>query len=383
MFHHLVHFIRDLDTRTTGMLFALNSFAFGNWVTRIPDIKYALDLSDAELGLALLGAPIGSVLTMPFTNWISSKLKLGRATLIFAVLYSMNLIFLPLASSQWILFGALFVFGATMAVMDVGMNAIAVLVERNHKKHIMSTCHGMWSLGAMIGSAFGSLILSLEWQVYHHMLVTTGFLLFILLLIMPKVLNFQDESGSKQHFFTFPNGTILILSLIGFFILLSEGAIADWSAVYMREVLSSDVIWIGMAFSGYAGFMAIGRFGGDFIIPKMGKKFVVVTGGILSGITLAIALISANTAITLIGFSLVGLGFSCIVPVIFSAAANEPGFNPASGIAAVSMFGYTGFLAGPPIIGFISDSYGLTSALLMVAGLSLLVALIGAAIKFR
>jgi MFS family permease len=300
MFRHLTYFVRETDIRITGLLFALNSFAFGNWVTRIPDIKQTLGLSDGELGFALLGAPLGSVITMPFVNWITSKLQLGKATLLSACLLFISLSFIPFSNSQLSLFIMLFAFGITMAIMDVGMNAIAVIAERRHKKHIMSTCHGMWSLGAMIGSAFGSLMLGLSVPVANHMIIATVIMISILIFISRNVIAIQETNDSKQSVFTIPNGKILILSIIGFFILLSEGAISDWSAVYMREVLNSPDFWVGMAFSGYAGLMAVGRFSGDSVIPRMGKKFVVVVGGLLSGCALLLALVTTSTLLAII-----------------------------------------------------------------------------------
>ncbi|MEQ9304980.1 MAG: MFS transporter, partial [Marinoscillum sp.] len=157
MASHLKYFLSSRESIFIGMVFACNSMLFGNWVTRIPDIKESLNLSDAELGLALLGAPVGALLIMPLSGWVIARFQLGRTVVFSAILHTASLPILALSNSFWALTVALVLFGFTNAIMDISMNAAAAGTEKQLRKPIMSTCHGMWSIGAMLGSGIGSL----------------------------------------------------------------------------------------------------------------------------------------------------------------------------------------------------------------------------------
>lgn len=375
MFGHLKSFFASADSRTIGMIFCFNSILFGNWVTRIPDIKTKIGLSDAELGFALLGSPLGAIIIMPVSGWLIARLTLSRATLISLFLF-VSVSYLPsMVTSMWGLTFVLFVYGLTNAFLDISMNAAAAIVEKDRKYPIMSTCHGMWSLGAMIGSLMGSMFIGFGVAPHIHLPTAAILIALAVFFIAGNILKFKDDH-TQGHVFAIPSKALLGLALIAFCILLNEGAIADWSAVYMKETLNSNPFLIGLAFSGYAMLMALGRFLGDALIPRFGNRRIVVAGALLAVFGLSLALLLANPYVAIFGFSLVGLGFSCIVPVIFSVGANTPGMSAGAGIAAVATMGYTGFLAGPPIIGFISEFYGLTIALSLVIVLSLLVALL-------
>lgn len=375
MFLHLIRFIREKESRTVGVIFCLNSLLFGNWITRIPDVKVSLGISEAELGLALLGAPAGALLIMPMSGWIIEKLSLGKANL-WALLLFILCSFVPsLSQSLWGLFGALFLYGLTNAYLDIAMNAAASVVEGAKKMPIMSTCHGMWSLGAMIGSVTGSFFIGFGIAPQVHLILVALVTIVLSLPLIPTILQFKDNSNATNsaHVFTLPTKAILGLAIIAFCILMSEGAIADWSAVYMKDTLHSNPFLIGIAFSGYSLMMALGRFSGDAIIPKFGNKKIILGGALISVTGLLLALSFLNTYTAIIGFSLTGLGFSCIVPVVFSVSAKTPGMSAGSGIAAVATMGYTGFLAGPPFIGLIAEVFSLRLGLSIVVLLTLIV----------
>ncbi|MDH5609180.1 MAG: MFS transporter [Cyclobacteriaceae bacterium] len=380
---HLSFFFRSREALIIGLVFSSNSFMFGNWVTRIPDIKLALGLTDATLGLALLGAPIGAMIIMPFSGWIIARFNVGKTTLLFALLQMLSPTILSLSTSLWTLMAGLFYFGFTNAIMDIAMNAAAASVEKKQKRPIMSTCHGMWSLGAMAGSAVGSVVLALHVEPGVHLMGLTLFLLAFIATIARYILMYREETNSEDKLFAIPNRTLLALAIMAFCILLSEGAIADWSALYMKESLIASPVLTGLAYAAFSGMMAIGRFMGDAIIPVIGKKKTALWGGLLSAISLAITLVLGDPYLAIIGFALTGLGYSCVVPVIFSSAANEPGFSAGAGIAAVSTVGYAGFLAGPPLIGLLSEQYSLPFGMGLIVILSFLVFILAMKIRFR
>ena len=384
LFAHFKFYFNNTYSRLLGFLFVANSFVFGNWVARIPDIKESIGLTDADLGMGLLGAPLGSILVMPITGWLVSLMGLGRSLYLFSALLLLSPVILAGINSFNSLVACLIYLGITEGLMGVVINAAANAVERKLGRPIMSTCHGMWSLGAMMGAALGSIIVGLNIALAPHLVMISAGVL-IPLLLSPKIIRMFDTlpSPEQKKGFQMPNMALLAISLAAFSIFLNEGAIADWSAVYLRETLKSDPYLVGMAYAGYAMFMAIGRFTGDMLIPKLGKKNLVIGGGLLSAISMSVLLILHDPWVAIVGFSLVGLGFSCIVPILYSSAANEPGYTAESAIAVVSTISFTGFFIGPPIIGFISEQYGLSIALVLVVGLSIIISTIGTMIQFK
>ena len=366
-----------------GLLFSLNSILFGNWVTRIPTVKAMLGLSEIELGLALLGAPAGAICTLPFVGWFIAKLHAGRATFYSAIVHFVFMVLPAFVDSFWGFVVVMVLFGSTNALMDISMNAAAASTEKKLGKLIMSTCHGMWSVGAMVGSLVGSIMIGLETFISFHLISIVVLLIIITLILKKDLMTYKEERVVGEKVFAFPKGPLLILSIMAFGIMASEGAIADWSAVYMKETLHSSPFLTGIAYAGYALFMTIGRFSGDAIIPMFGQAKVVIWGGGISAVGMTMALLMAHPIAAIIGFSFAGLGFSCIIPVLFTSASNQPGYSTGSGIASVTTIGYTGFLVGPPLIGFLAEAFGLSVGLGFVVVCSIMVSLLALVAKFR
>jgi fucose permease len=188
----------------------------------------------------------------------------------------------------------------------------------------------------------------------------------------------EDNQGS--HKWVWPTRSLALLVFIGFCALLSEGAIADWSAIYLRRTLQGSAFIGGLGFAGFSLTMSLGRFYGDLVIPKWGAGNLVRWGGLLAGASLGVALMIGNPAVAIVGFTLAGLGLSCVIPIIFSASARIPGVSAGGGIAAVSSMGYMGLMVGPPAIGFVAEEFGLTLGLGLVAVLCFLFSLLGGGI---
>lgn len=356
---------------------------FANWATRIPDMKESLQLSQADLGLALLGAPIGALCIMPVAGWVISRFGLGK-TITWSAFLHLMVAFLPACSwSFWSLGFMLFLFGYTNSLMDIAMNSGAAKVEKDLKRPIMSTCHGMWSSGAVLGSVFGSMMVGFGVSPVYHLILTSSIGGVILIFSLSTLSGLEETRLSGDKVFALPKGPLLVLAIMAFCILLSEGAIADWSAVYMKEELQSNLFLTGIAYAGFSLLMAIGRLTGDGLIPLMGKRRLVIGGGLLSAFGLSIALAFHSPVIAIVGLSITGLGYACIVPILFISAANQPGYTPGSGIAAVTTLGYTGFLVGPPIIGLLAEAFNLTIGLAFVALCSALVSVLAIVMKFR
>lgn len=383
MASHLKYFFSNRLIWSVGLVFTCNSFMFGNWVTRIPDVKNALNLTDADLGLALLGAPIGAMCIMPLSGWVISRLELGKTLVLSSLLHMLSLPLLALAGQFSTLALALFFFGFSNALMDIAMNASAALVERQQKQPLMATCHGMWSFGAMLGSGLGSIVVGFTPYTFYHLAIVAVIAILVLFFLSSRLWPIHEPRQVGDKVFALPKGSLLMLSVMAFCILLSEGGIADWSAVYMREEVLASPFLIGMAYSGFSLLMAVGRMAGDAIIPKFGKKQVVLVGGLIAVVGLGAALLFHDPAIVIAGFSMAGFGYSCIVPVLFISAANEPGYAAGTGIAAVTTFGYSGFLVGPPFIGFLAEEYSLTIGISFILFCSFMVSMLAIVIKFR
>ncbi|MEM8894410.1 MAG: MFS transporter [Bacteroidota bacterium] len=381
MFKHLPGFFTHKESRTVGLIFAFNSIMFGNWVTRIPDVKADLDLSAADLGLALLGMPIGSVLMMPICGWLITRQGLGRSTAIASFLFLLTGALPSFAFSHFSLMAALFFYGINTAYMDIAMNAAAAVTEKKHKLTIMSTCHGMWSLGAMIGSGVGSLFVGFGIAPHLHLTSIAVFLILGLFALLPTIFKYHDEESTGGHGIALPKPVVLGLAFIAFCCMLNEGVVADWSALYMAEELKSSPFLTGLAFSSYAMMMAIGRFSGDMLIPRIGNRRIVVGGALITLVGITAALISQWALLAIAGFALVGLGLSCIVPVVFSASAKIPGMSSGEGIAATATISYTGFLLGPPVIGWIADETSLTLAISSIGVLSIVMAVLALRVR--
>jgi MFS family permease len=380
---HISFFFRTRSSFIIGLFFTFNSFLFGNWVTRIPTVKNILDLSEIDLGLALLGAPLGAMLMLPFVGWYIARLGAGPATLHSALIHFAVMILPAYAENFWHLALIMVLFGSSNALMDISMNSAAAATEKKLGKLIMSSCHGMWSIGAMAGSLMGSIMIGLGVSLKMHLFLIVTLLIGLTLVLHKSIKNYREERKPGEKIFALPKGPLLILAIMAFCIMASEGAIADWSAVYMDETLNSSPFLTGIAYAGYALLMTLGRFSGDAIIPVLGQEKVVKWGGATAAAGLGGALLIGTPAAAIFGFSLAGLGFSCIIPVLFSSASMQPGYSPGTGIASVTTIGYTGFLVGPPLIGFLAEMFSLPVGLGFVVFCSAMVSILAVIAKFK
>ena len=374
MWNNLRSYFSHLPTASVGVAFVIMSMVFGTWITRIPDIKAQTGLSEGELGIALLGMPLGGITIMLFMGSLIHRFGAGRVTWISSVVYVVSLIPPAFSNNLASLTIALVLVGVSAGAMDVAMNAAAASIEKQQRKLIMSTSHALFSFGGMIGAGIGSLIVGLGVPTLFHFSGTTVILMVVALAFRKHWLAIS-ESKDGSHKWAPPNKALFLLAFIGFCVLLSEGAIADWSAIYIRDTLTGSAFLGGLGFAGFSMTMALGRFYGDILIPKLGPGKILWGGGLLSALSVAAVLLIGNPGIAILGFTVAGIGLSCVVPIVFSAAANIPGISPGSGIASVSGMGYFGFMVGPPAIGFVAEEFGLDYGLGLVALLCLMIAI--------
>lgn len=359
--------------------FLCNGAVFGTWVSRIPDVQMALDLSPGALGTALLAIAIGAFVAMPTTGRLLIRFDSKPITVIGGVAFCALLPMLATAPTFAALTIMLAAFGAANGVLDVAMNAQAVSVERSYRRTIMPSFHASFSLGGLVGAVCGALVAGQGVSVLAHF-VAVGIAGTALLLVsagrLPPSAVSAESPGMAR-----PVGPLLPLGVMAFAVLLCEGAVADWAAVYLSSELQLDT---GLAPLGYAAFslaMAAGRLSGDWMARWAGPVPLVRYGGMLATAGLAAAVLLEDPIIAIIGFGVAGLGLSIVFPLIITAAVNTPGFQPGPAVAAMSTVGYTGFLAGPVAIGYIAEASTLRTALLVVVGLAALIAVFSRAAR--
>jgi MFS family permease len=363
-------------------IFLVHGLVVSTWVSRIPAIQTSLKLAPGTLGLTLLAAAVGSLVSMPLTGMLIDREGSGPVTTQSSIGFCLTLPLLALASNAWWLAGALFLYGFAAGAMDVGMNAQAVAVEQRCGRSMISSFHALFSAGGMLGSAAGGFIAARGINPLPHYLAAAAILLLVALAAARDL--FEDH----QHVDVLPStspfrlpGAVVALAAIAFIFFMTEGAVADWSAIYLREFNAAGP---GTAALGYAAFsvaMAIGRFTGDAVIEKLGRRRTLEVFSLVAAAGLALAVAGPNTAVALAGFALTGAGCCVIVPVAFASAGRIAGLSKGIGMAAVTGAGYLGLVLGPPLIGFTAQAVTLRTALLLVVALSASAALIASKVK--
>ena len=348
-------------------VFFVNGATIASWVPHIPLVQDKLELSDGLLGLALLGIAVGAVLSLTLSGWLiarfSSRTLVRVATVAFCVALP-----LPIFAPDFgLLIAALVFFGLCNGAMDVAMNTQAVIVETRYGKPIMSSFHGFFSLGGLTGAGLGGLALASGVSPPLHVIIAALVLGVVGVLVLGQLLPDPTEPTDEGPAFVLPKGSLLGLGLLACVVFIGEGSMADWSAVYLRNVLGTGA---GLAAAGFAAFslmMALGRLSGDRLVGWLGPVATVRLGAAVAGTGLGISLLLRSPFAAVIGFGCVGLGLANLVPVLFSAAGRTPGVAPGTGIAAVATLGYLGWLAGPPVIGLLAELITLAGALGVVA----------------
>jgi MFS family permease len=367
-------------------LFFLNGALFASWVSRIPAVQAARSLSHGDLGLALLAIAFGAVVAMPLGGILSTRYGSERVSKVTALMYCVLTPMIILAPNTWTFIVTLFLFGAFHGALDVAMNAQAVVVEKLYRQPIMSSFHALWSTGGLVGAASGGLIAAQGVSPLAHLSFAALLAMVGTIVIVPRLLQGEKHTGpteKKPGKFPLPSRGLLALGIVALCVMAGEGAMADWSAVYLRSQLQTSE---GLAAAGYAAFsvaMAAGRFLGDGLSARFGPVTLVRFSGVTAAIGLSVALFFSEPKAALFGFGLVGVGFATIVPMVFTAAGRTSGISPGVALASVTSLGYLGFLAGPPVIGFVAEWIGLRGALGIIVATSLTVALLAPALGRR
>jgi predicted MFS family arabinose efflux permease len=276
--------------------------------------------------------------------------------------------------------GALLLFGAGMGAIDCVMNLQAVAVERAGGRPMMSGFHGLYSLGCILGALLASVLLATGLGAGWSVLILVAGIAALFAAAWPGILR-ANRAGGSGPAFALPRGPVLVLGLLCFVVFLTEGSALDWSALFLIQQRGLDPAWAALGYAAFSVTMTAGRLGGDRVVARLGRRRVVVLGGLLAAAGLALSVLVPAWEAALAGYALVGAGCANIVPVLFTAAGRQTAMPESVAVPAVTTLGYAGVLAGPALIGFAAQALGLPAALLIVAALLLGVAVAGRSLR--
>ena len=339
---------------------------FATWGVHVPTVKAHYGLGEQALALAMLASGVGALAALAYAGRIVGRWGPRGVAAAMGVLSCAAIASLIALPQYAALIVVMLVFGSCGSLFDVSLNAEATEIERLAAKPLMSGFHGMFSLGGMIGAGLGSAAPKLGLTAQGHLLLATGACLVAVLLACRAMLPVPEKAAEEKHPLSLPRGPLLLLGVLASMGLIAEGAMYDWSVLFMKQERSSDASTAALAYASFSAAMAAGRFGGDWVRARLAPTRLMRISGVLAAIGMALALAVPSPLLALLGFGLVGLGLSNVVPVLFSAASQVPGVSPAHGIAAVSGVGYLGMMAGPPLIGLVAEHSSLTAGLVVV-----------------
>ncbi|WP_017588637.1 MFS transporter [Nocardiopsis ganjiahuensis] len=374
-------------------LFFVNGFTYTNAVPWLPVIKNSLGLTNAELGLAIAAMPFGAILTGmlagPLIHWFGS----GRTAVGTSLISLGALPFIALAQNWWMLAAALFVLGAADAWTDSAQNSHGLRVQRRYRRSIINTFHAVWSLAAVSGGLLGATMAGAGVPILWHLggvaVVLVAVNLTVSRMMLPGPENSEREEGTNGHDggrSRIPGKSLLLLLMLGVLLMAAGGiedSAASWGAVYMTTELGAPLFLAAMPFVACQAMMTVGRLLGDRVTDRFGAATVGHACGLLAAGGLAFALLLPHPATTIIGFGVMGLGVSTLFPLTLAAAGNVPGVRTGDGVTLVGWLGRAGFLAFPPLVGFLADSLTLGSALWAIACAGVAAFLLASALRPR
>lgn len=360
---------------STRIAFFIAGFAMAAWAPLVPLAKARAQLSEGSLGLLLLGLGAGSILAMPLAGYLCARWGCRRVIVGASALICLMLPLLASAATLPLLIAAVLLFGAGMGAIDCAMNIQAVLVEKASGRPMMSGFHGLFSVGGILGAGGMTALLALGLTPTLAALCVVAVTLAAVIKAAPNLLPYGNESDGPL--FAVPRGIVLFLGALCFIVFLTEGAMLDWSAVFLVSERGMEPAYAGLGYAAFATTMTIGRLTGDVIVARVGGARVTLFGGLCAAAGLALSLAVPAWPAALLGYALIGAGCSNIVPVLFTAVGRQTTMPQSAAIPAMTSLGYAGILVGPAFIGFVAHGSSLSIALGVLIVLLLFVAASG------
>lgn len=339
-----------------NIIFFLNGFVHANYFSRLPRIQDQFHIDNGMVGLVLLSSSVGALFAMPFTGWLIIRNGSRRISIFSCYFYCSLIPFIYWMPGLWALIILFFLLGISSGMLDVAMNSQAVMVEKQLQKPIMTSFHALFSIGMMLGAVCGSLFTKLGAGIFPHFTIVSG--VSVATVFIARYYLIHDKPAVKpvqEAAFRLPNAAMVSVGVIAFCCMLGEGAMADWSTNYMENIAKADPALAPLGLSAFALAMTIGRMLGDNARLKYGDRNLMVACGIIATLGLSVAILFIHPFAVIAGLFIVGIGLSAIVPIAYSIAGHTKDLPPGVGLAMVTTVGYSGFLFGPPIIGFVAD----------------------------
>jgi MFS family permease len=362
MLTNTLQFFKNKPVFAVGFLFAVSSLLFGTWVAAIPGIKQKLQFTDSTLGLSFLLGPAGAITGMLLSTKVFNKVPVGK-WMFWGYLLNCALMIVQVNSpNRWVFWSCLYANGMVSFLNGVSSNTTVTALEKKEGRLWMSTCHGMYSMGGALSAGLAGLFFAIRVPSSLQIIIIVACILVVMMANKSYLFQHQQIIHSNTGL-QLPNKHVLGLSFICLVAFMAEGCVADWSAIYMKEVLHAPAALMSMGYVGFSAAMTMGRLNGDRVISSVGSKKIVLLGCSLAAVGFLLVATVQWIPISILGYILIGIGCSCTVPVLFSASAAIPGVSVVEGFAMVTTGGLIGFLAGPSVIGFLAEKSSLPTAL--------------------
>ncbi|AXI47965.1 MFS transporter [Sulfitobacter sp. SK012] len=374
----------DAEWRAVVAAFALNGMLFGAWAARVPAFKERFDLEPGTLGLLLLALAAGAIASFPLAGALSERWGAPKLTTLCAWAYAPALILLAFAPAPLALAVALFLFGAMHGAMDVAMNGWGAQVEKRTARSTMSVFHAMFSLGAGLGAASGFVAVRMGLAPELHFTAVAfvgGAIALSAMISVKRSEKPLPADGTSNPLVALPSGALFLVGIIAFAISMGEGAMADWSAVFLRVAANATEAQAALGYAAFSATMVLTRLGGGMLVERFGPVVTVRASAATAFIGLTTAIVGQEVPAILFGFALTGVGYAVVMPLVFSRAARDPDVPTGPAIASVATLGYGGMLLGPPVIGFIAQLTGMRLSFIALAGLAILAAFLAPKLK--
>ena len=340
-----------------NVYFFLSGFCFSTWASRIPTIKTNFNFNEAELGHILLAMPISSLIGLPISGWLVGRFH-SRVPLLFSfVFFSISLVLIGYAHTTFTLVLAIGVFSFFMRILNISMNTQTITLQKNFKKKIIGSFHGIWSTGGLAGVGFSTLMVKTGISMETHLTIVAVFTFFAATIAYNFLIKDDRSPYGNKLIIGKPDKFILYLGMLVFFAAVCEGGMFDWSGVYFKEVIREEIFTLGYLI--FMAFMALSRFFSDKLIDEIGmeKTYMVSAAFIMLGIGTAVLFPYFWPA--MVGFCLVGFGTASIFPMTFALAGTSKKYSPGMAISLIVTYGIVGMLIGPPLIGYLAHAFNL------------------------
>lgn len=337
-----------------ALVFATLNIVYGTWAIYIPRIKDALNINEGQLGIAIFYMALGTLSMIWLAPKFIGRFGVGRITAYSNFLFLFSFL-IPFGAGNyfWLCFG-MFIVGMFSGLTDVSMNTLVSEIEKRDAVHIMSANHGLFSLGGFLGAGIGGLFLTKQFIPFQYLLVVILVLFFLNLIFVKNYFQVTSKNEHSKSLLLKNFKPLILLGLMAFFIMACEGAIVDWSALYLKKVSLAELSWLGLGYTIFSATMALGRFLGDAISKTFGSKMLLLIGLILAVLGFGLVLL-VKPLIVIFGFGFVGLGLSVIIPELFRLGGKTPNLDASVSISFISGVGFLGFLVGPVLLGFLAE----------------------------